>query len=372
VTTARSRRLRVVQVSFHTDAARRSASELLDAWPTLPAVAASVQRAAVEVTVLQAAHANETVRRESVEYHFVQDEGRTPRRLLDTAASLEADVLHVQGFHHGRLIRLLSGKCTNVPLLIQDHGSLPPGGWRSAAWRWALRSAAGVAFTAREQAMPFINAGVLRSDVPVFEIVEGSSTFTPGDRDAARAATGMRGNPCLLWVGHLNANKDPLTMLAAVELAAAQLPDLRLWCCYGTATLEDAVRARVRASPQLRERVTLLGAKPRAEMELYYRAADLYVQTSRREGSGYALLEAMACGVAPIVSSIPAARRIIGDAGTVTPMGDVKAMADAIVSLADPAARAVASRAARSRFETSLTFDAIGRELRAAYERLAE
>jgi glycosyltransferase involved in cell wall biosynthesis len=128
----------------------------------------------------------------------------------------------------------------------------------------------------------------------------------------------------------------------------------------------------VRASPQLRERVTLLGAKPRAEMELYYRAADLYVQTSRREGSGYALLEAMACGVAPIVSSIPAARRIIGDAGTVTPMGGVKAMADAIVRLADPAARAVASRAARSRFETSLTIEAIGRELRAAYERLAE
>jgi glycosyltransferase involved in cell wall biosynthesis len=259
-----------------------------------------------------------------------------------------------------------------VCLFIQDHGSLPPGGWRSTAWRWALRPTAGVAFTAREQAAPFIDAGVLRRDVPVFEVVEGSSTFTPGDQAQARALTGLHGDPCLLWVGHLDSNKDPLTMLSAVELAAATVPGLRLWCCYATAPLGGAVRARIAASPLLRGRVTMLGAKTHDEIELCFRAADLYVQTSRREGSGYALLEAMACGTPPVVSNIPAARRIVGAVGALTPMGDVRAMADAIVSLADSSARASAGRAARTRFEAALTFDAIGRDLRAAYEQLMQ
>jgi glycosyltransferase involved in cell wall biosynthesis len=213
---------------------------------------------------------------------------------------------------------------------------------------------------------------VLRRDIPVFEIVEGSTMFAPGDRAFARAATGLHGEPCVLWVGHLDANKDPLTMLAAVELAAAVLPALRLGCCFATAPLGDAVRMRILSSPLLRDRVTLLGTRSHEQMEHCFRAADLYIQTSRREGSGYALLEAMACGTPPIVSNIPAARRIVGDAGVVTPMGDVQAMADAIVSLADPDARAAASRAARTRFETALTYDTIGRELRTAYEQLVQ
>ncbi|HEY4218297.1 MAG TPA: glycosyltransferase family 4 protein [Gemmatimonadaceae bacterium] len=364
-------RLRVVQVSFHSDPDRRSADALLDAWPTLPAVASAAQRANVDVTVVQAAHADETMRRDSVDYHFVTDAGRAPRRLLDAAAALAPDVLHVQGFHHANAIRRLAAACPRTPLLIQDHGSLPPTGWRSAAWRWALRETAGVAFTAREQVTPFIDARVLRRNVPVFEVIEGSTTFSPGDQAVARNATGLRGDPCVLWVGRLDANKDPLTMLSAIELAIDKLPGLRLWCCYGAAPLIDVVRNRIQASPALRERVTLLGARPRAEMELYFRSADLYVQTSRREGSGYALLEAMACGTPPIVSDIPAARRIIGGAGTLTPPGDVGAMANAIVSLAEPTARATASRAARARFESSLTFDAVGRELRNAYEQVA-
>src|SRR5207237_3857990 len=99
--------------------------------------------------------------------------------------------------------------------------------------------------------------------------------------------------------------------------------------------LLETVRERIASSPILRERVTLLGAWPRERMEMLFRAADLFLQTSHREASGRSLIEAMACGAAPAVTDIPAWRRIVGHAGSLTPVGDASSLADAIVAWAN-------------------------------------
>jgi glycosyltransferase involved in cell wall biosynthesis len=264
----------------------------------------------------------------------------------------------------------LTRSMRHAPILVQDHGGLPPRGWRRRAWRSAFRPIAAAAFTAREQVAPWIESRVLCFKIRVFDVLEGSSTFGPGDRAAARAATGMFGDPCLLWTGRLDENKDPLMMLDAVERAAVDRPDLRLWCCFGKAPMLGAVEHRISASPVLRDRVVLLGTRPSDAMEAYYRGADFYVQTSHREVSGFSLLEALSCGTPPLVTDIPAARRIVGDAGALTPVGDAAALASAIVewSARD---QSLLRAAARARFEDALTFDAIARQLRGAYEMLA-
>ena len=359
--------LRVVQVSFHADVHRRSADSLLRVWPTLPAVAIAASRAGANVTVVQRAHRDEVVERHGVPFHFMDDMDGRPDRVIERVRSLVPDVIHIQGLHFPRAVRRLSRAMPGVPLLVQDHGTVVPTGWRASAWRWAHRSLAGVTFTAREQALPWKQAKVLRADLPVFEVLESSSDFAPGDREEARRITHMFGDPCLLWTGRLDANKDPLTMLAAFERAAANLPDARLWCCYGEAPLLDAVQRRIADSPVLRERVVLLGTRPHEELELRFRAADFFIQTSHREGSGYSLLEALACGTTPLVTNIPAMRQIVGRAGSLTPVGDAGALAEAIVQWAS---RDAASRRAeaRARFDDALGFEVVGRQLRGAYE----
>jgi glycosyltransferase involved in cell wall biosynthesis len=365
-----TRPLRVVQVSFHADQQRRGAESLLEAWPTLPAVAAGVARAGVDVTVVQTAHADETIDQDGVSFHFVNDAKPRRTRVTQRIVSLAPDVVHVQGLHHGRAVRALARATRTAPVLVQDHGNVEPRGWRRTALRWAFRPIDGVAFTVRAQAEPWIESGVLRADLPVFDVLEGSTAFTPGDETEARRTTGISGDPCLVWTSRLDANKDPLMMLDAVERAASRLPGLRLWCCYGQAPLLPLVRARIASSDVLRERVVLLGARPHDEIERLFRAADFYVQTSHREAAGYSLVETMACGTPPIATDIPATRHIVGHAGALTPVGDAKAMADAIVAMAGRD-RASLRAAARARFECALTFDVIGRQLRAAYESLS-
>jgi glycosyltransferase involved in cell wall biosynthesis len=366
----RSRRLRVVQVSFHADVERRDGASLLRAWPMLPAVTTAVARADVDIAVVQRAHKRETIERDGVSYHFVDDRQRRPSRVMAYVAALKPDVVHAHGLNFARAVRSLSRVVPGVPLLVQDHGTVPPAGWRAHAWRWAYRSVDGVAFTAREQATPWKRAKILRDDLPVFEVLGGSSHFTPGDRQVARCTINMFGDPCLLWTGRLNANKDPLTMLAGVEQAAHALPGLRLWCCFGEAPLLDLVKQRIASSLVLADRVTLLGARPHEELELRFRAADFYLQTSHREASGFSLLEALACGVTPLVTDIPATRQIVGPVGSLTPVGDSRSLGDAIVAWA-ARDQAPLRRAARARFDEVLTFDAIGRQLRSVYEALA-
>ena len=359
--------VRVVQVSFHADAGRRSAETLLSVWPTLPAVALAASRAGVTVTVVQRAHRDEIVVRQGVDFHFVNDVARAADRVIERVHALAPDVIHVQGLNDPRGVRQLFRRVPGVPLLVQDHGAEVPTGWRAHAWRWAHRSLAGVTFTAREQASPWKRAKVLRADLPVFEVLESSSEFTVGDRREAQRRTQMFGDPCVLWTGRLDANKDPLTMLAAFEWAAVRLPAARLWCCYGDAPLLDAVQRRIAASAVLTERVVLLGTRPHEELEHRFRAADFFVQMSHRESSGYSLIEALACGTTPLVTDISSARRIVGEAGSLSPVGDARSLAEAMVTWASRDASSLRA-AARAQFDAALSFDVVGRQLRHAYE----
>jgi glycogen(starch) synthase len=112
--------------------------------------------------------------------------------------------------------------------------------------------------------------------------------------------------------------------------------------------------------------VTLLGARKHEEMEALFRAADLFVQASHHEACGYSTIEALSCGTPSLVTDIPATRRVVGAAGSLTPVEDAEALANAMIAWGwgdRPAQRA----AARAQFERALSFDVIGRELRAAY-----
>jgi glycosyltransferase involved in cell wall biosynthesis len=375
---------RVVQVDCHIDPQRRAPEALLAAWWTQPAFAQAASRAGVDVTVVQAASRDAVIERDGVAFHFVRERPGTrwrrrlglwatplPWNLARRVAELRPHLIHLHSLSFPLHARFLGGRVPGAPVLVQDHKDGLPPRWRRSVDRFGLARIAGTAFTVRAQAKPFIDAGVLRADLPVFELLENSSRFSPGTQVEARARTGLRGDPCLLWLGHLNANKDPLMVLDALGRAAADLKDPHLWCCYLTAPLLDQVVARIATDPRLAGRVHLLGPRPRGEVEHLLRAADFLVQGSHVEGSGFAVIEALACGTTPLVTDVPSFRRITGDGvfGGLCPPGDSGMMARVLVqwSARD---RAALRTAARAHFERALSFETIGAELRTAYAAL--
>ena len=333
--------------------------------------------------VVQRAHRFEaTVSRDGVEYEFVADGHLhmpatwfVPPTVVRHKSIANADIIHVNGLMFPAMVSgLREALPPSTRIVVQDHAGMHAPGifgrLLDPSWR-GLAQADAYSFTAIPYAQPWRNAGLLNANAPIFEIVEASTTLRPITRDEARARTQLSGRPLLLWVGRLHKNKDPLTVLRGIDAAFEDLPAAHLCMVYSDATLEAEVRRFVDGSPRLRDRVTLTWRVPHTAMPMYYSSADFFVSGSYYEGSGYALIEAMACGVVPIVTDIPSFRVIAGGCGVRWMAGDPGSLHAALLqALRLEPARETAR--VRQRFERELSWDAIATKTLAAYRTLVE
>jgi glycosyltransferase involved in cell wall biosynthesis len=365
--------LHVAQINFLQAPAGLAHDEVLERWHSLVDIAEVAASGGTRVTVVQAAARDDRLTRNGIDYHFVDIRGLGAagrgRRFARLLADFKADVLHANGLDFAGDAFAVSQCLPQLPILIQDHASRPPRWWRRPRWRRWYAAVSGVAFTALEQARPFSAAGLFGPQLRLFAIPESSSRFALGSRADARVVTGLYGDPCVLWVGHLSPGKDPLTVLDGVARAVSQLPDLELWCAFGSAPLFDEVQRRIEHDPQLRERIHLLGKVAHRRVEALMQSADLFVSGSHAEGSGYALLEALACGVVPVVTDIPSFRALTdnGHVGKLWPRGDATRLAEALI---DVAASRTSPQQVRAHFDAALSFAAVGRQWADAYAQI--
>ncbi|HET9983155.1 MAG TPA: glycosyltransferase [Longimicrobiales bacterium] len=107
-------------------------------------------------------------------------------------------------------------------------------------------------------------------------------------------------------------------------------------------------------------RVRFLGW--RDEVERLYGAFDVFTLTSRSEGTSISLLEAMSCGVCPVVTDVGGNRAVLGPdlADHAVPPGDEAALAGAWRTyLLEPELRRRAGRRARARVEREFSLQAM-------------
>jgi len=377
--------LRIVQANAVYDPATTNANALLDLYHTLTEWSVAVAGTGASVSVVQRFHTAGRVERDGVPYEFVKDPEApwlptraAPEPLVAAIAQHAPDVVHVNGLIFPQLVaEVRKAVGPRTVIVAQHHGGEFPvigsglvGMWRRARWKGGLSHADAFSFTAREQAEPWRAAGVL-GDQRVLEIVESGTTMRPVDKDRARTAIGVTGDPLILWVGRLTTNKDPLTVLTGLEHALPALPNGRVVMVFADDTLLPDVEARVRGSSVLEARVTLEARVPREEMPNYYSAADVFISGSHYEGSGYALIEAMSAGLVPIVTDIPSFRSITGDSGERWQPGDADEFASAVrrvasIDLSDQKARV------RAHYEHVLRWEAIAHRTVAEYQSLVD
>ena len=157
--------------------------------------------------------------------------------------------------------------------------------------------------------------------------------------------------PTIVTAGRL-ADAKNLPLLVASLAKLAERLQFRAWI-LGQGELEADLRRRL-TTAGLDDRVTLLGFQ--SNPWKFMARADVFVLTSRYEGFGNVLIEAMACGVPVVVTSSPGPLEIVRDDvdGVIVPEHTPAAVASALESvLTDERRRASMAAAAK---EASLRF----------------
>jgi glycosyltransferase involved in cell wall biosynthesis len=377
---------RIVQVNAVYDPSAESPDALLDGYRTLTELSSALRAAGADVHVVQRFRTSANVARDDVPYTFVADTEapwlaalESSRAVVDAVKAARPEVVHANGLIFPALVANLRGALDpTVAIVAQHHGGLfpdlgwgPLGAWRRSTWRSNLAQADAVSFTTEDQADDWRRDGIL-GDQHVLGIVESGTRMAALPLDRARAVSGLRGSPLILWVGRLTANKDPIAVLDGLDLALPHLPQTaRVAMVYSNDTMHAEVSARIAKSDLLRDRIDRVGVVAASEMPAYYSSADIFISGSRDEGSGYALVESMACGLAPVVTDIPSFRKIVGTCGNRWEAGNAEACAAALIHLCS-GDLAKARAEAREHYQRELTWPAIAEQTVGAYRSLIE
>ena len=143
--------------------------------------------------------------------------------------------------------------------------------------------------------------------------------------------------PLVLAVGRLIDQKDHATLLRAFSRVRERRPDTRL-AILGGGPLETETRA-LAASLDLTDAVVLPG---RTEIRNWLERADVFVHTSRWEGFGIVLLEAMLAGLPIVATRVSAVPEVVVDGvtGVLVEPGDAEGIARELAGLLADAERA--------------------------------
>jgi len=193
----------------------------------------------------------------------------------------------------------------------------------------------------------------------------------PADRAAAFASAGLPGRYAIGCFGRVRPQKGTDLF---VEAMCALLPKYPDYTAVIIGSIDDrgfanALEERVRAAG-LADRVRFLGELPIAELPRWYQRVSIYAFTSRNEGFGLTLIEAMAASTALVATRAGAAETVVidGETGVLVPTGDSAALAAALESLMrDPERAREMGERARARVIAEFSIEAEAGQIAAVY-----
>lgn len=312
----------------------------------------------------------------NIGYHFSRSRNKfwyIPFSTIFKIRKEAADIIWVQGFKYPLqllMLKLIIG--TKTKIIIQHHGEHPFAGLKKLCQKLAGRITNAYLFTSVGIADEWINAGIINSRTKCFEVLEASTYFTTKNKQESYARTGIKkGVQNFLWVGRLDKNKDPLTVLTAFKQYIVQYPDAHLYMIYQTEDLLPEVKSMLSKSRELQNAVHLAGQVSHNELSYWFSAADFFISGSHSEAAGYALIECMACGCIPIVTNIPSFRKITaeGKHGLLYDPGNANTLYDALLRTTALNSTALSADIIKH-FSESLSFSAIGTTLSKVFKKL--
>jgi glycosyltransferase involved in cell wall biosynthesis len=220
--------------------------------------------------------------------------------------SLQPNYILAHGFGYAHYLIFLKIIIPKSKIVLQCNGYSPrPKGLKKIMYKLADKFIDGYLFTGIENAKDWYESKTLPKE-KIFEVMEGSTHFRFDPNTKRDVAS-------FLWVGRLDENKDPLTILTAFSQFLEIQPTAKLTMVFHEGLLEDQVRVFVLQNSGLKLAVNIIGYVEHGLLEVLYNKSQYFILGSHYEGSGYALVEAMACGCVPIITNIPSFKYMTND-----------------------------------------------------------
>lgn len=292
----------------------------------------------------------------------------------------DPDILHAHLFH-GEVLAWIASYFTAAPLLATRHSSgLEFEGWRGLLARFIRHRFRALIAVSEGAASEARDLGYREGDVHLIPNAIDTTRFRPlGDDERTRRRTEMlkkffpgvaETTPIVGAVGGLKSVKNfPLLVKLAERLGtreeAAHTPRFLL---FGDGPQRDYLSQFIEEHGA-GEMIVLAGHSDR--LEEIYPLFDLFVLTSKSEGTPLALLEAMACRVACVASDVGGVGEVLGDAGVTVQPYDEEGFASAIGNLIDaPQLRTELGRLSRVRVLERYDIETWGESILEAYRSL--
>src|SRR5215475_7791452 len=217
-------------------------------------------------------------------------------------------------------------------------------GQRHHTWitRWLIRQMDAIIATSA------VSASFLKREATVIPHGVDTDVYTPPpDRAAAFAESGLSGRYAVGCFGRIRAQKGSDVFVDAMCRLLPRFPEFTA-VMVGAVTAEQMgfandLRKKVEAAG-LASRIIITGELAIEEVQRWYQRLTIYAFTSRNEGFGLTLIEAMAAGAALVAARAGAAELVVeeGVTGVLVPTGD----ADALAAALEPLMRDVVSASA--------------------------
>lgn len=314
-------------------------------------------------------------------YHPLDLDGEVTLRLrarallgvASTVRSLRPDVLHV---HSGTASYSMLAGLARRPRarVIEVHDA--PQSQRLSDANLAVERVMG----RRLRFRPLVHSSAVRTDlasawsidsadIPVVPLGVDSDRFARAraHRAEVRARLGLpTHHPLVVYVARLVPEKRPEQFVQVAAEVRRSHPEA-VFALVGGGPETERVRAQV-IQLGLDGAVVVPGFVD--DLTSLYHAADVFLSTSRYEGFGLAIAEAMACGLPVVCTDVGGVRDAVGDAGILVAPDDEAGIARAVLELLeDPGRRRVLGEQGQARARTRLDVRATARSFEDAYRR---
>ncbi len=277
------------------------------------------------------------------------------------------DLVWIQGAGPAGWAALAASRLRGMPAVLKLtlEGEDDPVTLRNRSFgraRLSLLSSAQALACPSRRLVELCHSAGLPPDLPV-HVPNGVDTRRWDFVEKERLGDGIGSEASVVWVGAIQERKRPDFALEVFRRVVERCPRLHLHFVGGDGRTEHrrhfAQTLRAGVEEKLRERVTFHGHV--ADPVKVISQADFIIHPSRAEGLPNAVLEAMAAGVIPLASDLPALREIVDPStGRLLDPDDAEAWVDSMTDLlADPKLRAGMRAGCRRRIEQSFDLSAV-------------